>query len=166
MRLLWVFVAVLFLMACTISDARFIARAIDSKEISALADAKADQYIRNPRALARDIKTITKILGQLESRAQNTWGREGTYLPAKTTYVKYTDGYNSKAIIDFLNGRITVETIAKEHSLGELKHPLVATLLATDDPISTDIFTDPDPDFTGTPFYRSGIRPRRQGNSI
>jgi len=66
--------------------------------------------------------------------------------------VKYTDGYNSKAIIDFLNGRITVETIAKEHSLGELKHALVATLLATDDPSSTDIFTDRDPDFTGKPF--------------
>ena len=106
---------------CTVSDARFVARAIDSKDISALADAKVDQYIGNPRAVARDIKTITKLLGQLESRAQNTWGLEGTDIPAKTTYVKYTDGYNSKAIIDFLNGRITVETIAKEHSLGELK---------------------------------------------
>ena len=152
LRLFWVFVAVSLLTACTVTDARLIARAIDSKDISTLSDAKADQYIRNPRVLVRDIKTITELLGQLKSQAEKTWGHEGADLPTSTTFVKYTDGYNSKAIIDFGNGRITVETIAKEHSLGELKHALVATLLATDDPSSTDIFTDRDPDFTGKPF--------------
>ena len=152
LRLLWVFVAISCLAACTVTDARLIARAIDSKDISTLSDAKADQYIRNPRVLVRDIKTITELLGQLKSQAEKTWDREGADLPTATTYVKYTDGYKSKAIIDFLNGRITVETIAKEHSLGELKHALVTTLLATDDPSSTDIFTDRDPDFTGKPF--------------
>ena len=149
LRRLWVFVAVSFLTACTATDVRLIARAIDSRDISTLTDAKADQYIRNPRVLVRDIKTITELLDQLKSEAQNTWGREGTDLSTSTTYVKYTDGYNSKATIDFVNGRITVETIAKEHSLGELKHALVSTLLATDDPSSTDIFTDRDPDFRG-----------------
>jgi len=138
--------------ACTVTDARLVARAIDSKDIRTLTDAKADQYIRNPRILVRDIDSITELLDQLKSQAQNTWGREGTDLPTSTTYVKYTDGYNSKATVDFLNGRITVETIAKENSLGELKHALVATLLATEDPSSTDIFTDRDPDFTGKPF--------------
>jgi membrane-bound lytic murein transglycosylase C len=152
LRLLWVFVAISLLTACTVSDAHLVARAIDSKDISTLTDAKADQYIRNPRVLVRDIKTITELLDQLKSQVQNTWGYEGADLPTSTTYVKYTDGYNSKAIIDFRNGRITVETIAKEHSLGELKHALVATILATDDPSSTDIFTDRDPDFTGKPF--------------
>ena len=138
--------------ACTVTDARLVARAIDSRDISTLTDAKADQYIRNPRVLVRDIKTITELLGQLKSQAQNAWGREGADLPTATTYVKYTDGYNSKATVDFLNGRITVETIAKEDSLGELKHALVVTLLATDDPSSTDIFSDRAPDFTGKPF--------------
>ena len=152
LKLLWIFVAISLLTACTVTDARLIARAIDSKDISTLTDAKADQYVRNPRVLVRDIKTITELLDQLKSQAQNTWGREGTDLPTSTTYVKYTDGYNSKATVDFLNGRITVETIAKENSLGELKHALVATLLATEDPSSTDIFTDRDPDFTGKPF--------------
>ena len=129
LRLFWVFVAISCLAACTVTDARLVARAIDSKDISTLTDAKADQYIRNPRVLVRDIKTITELLNQLKSQAQNTWGREGTDLPTSTTYVKYTDGYNSKATVDFLNGRITVETIAKEDSLGELKHALVVTLL-------------------------------------
>ena len=152
LRLLWVFVAISLLTACTVTDARLVARAIDSRDISTLTDVKADQYIRNPRVLVRDIKTITELLGQLKSQAEKTWDREGADLPTATTYVKYTDGYKSKAIIDFLNGRITVETIAKEHSLGELKHALVTTLLATDDPSSTDIFTDRDPDFTGKPF--------------
>ena len=152
LRLFWVFVAISCLAACTVTDARLVARAIDSRDISTLTDAKADQYIRNPRVLVRDIKTITELLGQLKSQAQNAWGREGADLPTSTTYVKYTDGYNSKATVDFLNGRITVETIAKEDSLGELKHALVVTLLATDDPSSTDIFSDRAPDFTGKPF--------------
>ena len=152
LRLFWVFVAISCLAACTVTDARLVARAIDSRDISTLTDAKADQYIRNPRVLVRDIKTITELLGQLKSQAQNAWGREGADLPTATTYVKYTDGYNSKATVDFLNGRITVETIAKEDSLGELKHALVVTLLATDDPSSTDIFSDRAPDFTGKPF--------------
>ena len=152
LRLLWVFVAISCLAACTVTDARLIARAIDSKDISTLTDAKAGQYIRNPRVFVRDIKTITELLGQLQSQAEKTWGHEGSDLPTSTTFVKYTDGYNSKAIIDFVNGRITVETIATEHSLGELKHALVATLLATGDPSSTDIFSDRDPDFTGKPF--------------
>ena len=152
LRLFWGFFVISLVTACTVSDARLVARAIDSRDISTLTDAKADQYIRNPRVLVRDIKTITELLDQLKSQAQNTWGREGTDLPTSTTYVKYTDGYNSKATIDFVNGRITVETIAKEHSLGELKHALVATFLTTDDPSSTDIFIDRDPDFTGKPF--------------
>ena len=152
LRLLWGFFVISLVTACTVTDARLVVRAIDSKDISALTDAKADQYIRNPRVLVRDIKTITELLGQLKSQVEKTWDREGADLPTATTYVKYTDGYKSKAIIDFLNGRITVETIAKEHSLSELKHALVATLLATDDPSSTDIFTDRDPDFTGKPF--------------
>ena len=152
LRLLWIFVAISLFTACTVTDARLVARAIDSKDIRTLTDAKADQYIRNPRILVRDINSITELLDQLKSQAQNTWGREGTDLPTSTTYVKYTDGYNSKATVDFLNGRITVETIAKENSLGELKHALFATLLATEDPSSTDIFTDRDPDFTGKPF--------------
>ena len=125
---------------------------MDSKDISTLTDAEADQYVRNPRVLVRDIKTITELLAQLKSQVQNTWGRERTDLPCSTTYVKYTDGYKSKAIIDFLNGRVTVETIAKEHSLVELRQALVTTLLVTDDPSSTDIFTDRDPEFTGKPF--------------
>ena len=81
MRLLWIFVAVLLLTVCTISDARLVAGALDSKDISTLTDAKADQYIRHPRVLVSDIKTVTKLLGQLKSQAENTLGREGTNLP-------------------------------------------------------------------------------------
>ena len=33
------------------TDTRLVARAIDSRDVSTLTDAKADQYIRNPRVL-------------------------------------------------------------------------------------------------------------------
>ena len=76
------------LMACSVNDARLIARAIDSKDIRTLTEAKAHQYIRNSKILVRDIKTITELLARLKSQAQNKWGREQAERLSSSTYVK------------------------------------------------------------------------------
>ena len=92
LKLLWIFVAISLLTACTVTDARLVARAIDSKDIRTLTDAKADQYIRNLKILVRNVKTITELLARLKSRAQNKWGRERAEPLSPYAHIKYADG--------------------------------------------------------------------------
>ena len=80
------------LMACSVNDARLVARAINSKDIRTLTEAKAHQYIRNSKILVRNIKTITELLARLKSQAQKKWGRERAEPLSSSTYIKYIDG--------------------------------------------------------------------------
>ena len=80
------------LMACSVNDARLVARAIDSKDIRTLTEAKAHQYIRNSKILVRHIKTITELLARPKSQAQNKWVRERAEPLSPHTYITYTDG--------------------------------------------------------------------------
>ena len=54
--------------------------------------------------------------------------------------------------MDFRAGTITVETINTKNPQQHLKDAIVTTLLTTDDPTATDIFTDESPQFNGQPY--------------
>ena len=79
-----------------------------------LAQRKA-AYERDPRALVSDIRGVQRDYRRLTSllfgRASKSWGRKETRLPSRTHYVKYTQNYKSRAVVDFDAGEITVETV-------------------------------------------------------
>lgn len=152
------------LIACSATDQKLLTRAINSasqgknhstpslQSISEqFVQQKKQQYRNDPSAIIRDLHNIKALLQQLKNNAGKVWGVDDAHLPSRKKYVKYTDDYRSKATIDFAAGKITVETLNASEPHRQLKQAIVTTLLTTDDPSSTDIFSDRTPQFSGEP---------------
>jgi membrane-bound lytic murein transglycosylase C len=136
--------------AATNGTARTVLDVASSKNASAAArtilQRKKNSYLRNPLQVASDLKTIQRDFRQLmdilNGKAGKTWGKKNTRLPDRTHYVKYTQGYLSRAIVDFDRGEITVETLDDINSERSLHNAIVTTLLTPDDPRTVDLFSD------------------------
>ena len=96
-------------------------------------------FTQGLKSLHREFqKVIKKFKGEIEQR----WGSKDVKVANRTRYVKYTDHYASRAIVDFDRGKIRVETLDGPDSPARLKKALVSTLLTTSDPQSVDLFSD------------------------
>lgn len=134
----------------TSSTARTLAQiaASGSPEAAAraLLQSKKTAYMRNPTQLASDLKAVQRdfrnLMDVLQGKAGKKWGKKDVRLPDRTHYVKYTQGYLSRAIVDFDLGEITVETLDQKNPEGSLANAIVATLLTPDDPRAVDLFSD------------------------
>ena len=69
-------------------------------------------------------------------------GPERGQAAEKKKYVKYTQQYKSRAIVDFDRGQITVETLDEKNPQESLGRAVVATLLTPQDPRVVDVFSD------------------------
>lgn len=120
-----------------------IAQGKDPKQI---VKERADAYARNPEALLRDLKDVQRdfetILAALRGEVGKQWGKKEVKLPERKRYVKYTQNYRSRAIVDFDAGEIMVETLDDKAPTISLKTAIVTTLLTPNDPRSVDLFTD------------------------
>jgi membrane-bound lytic murein transglycosylase C len=107
---------------------------------------RADAYARDPEALVRDIKAVQRdfetILAALRGEVGKQWGKKEVKVPERKKYVKYTQNYRSRAIVDFDAGQIVVETLDERSPQASLKTAIVTTLLTPDDPRSVDLFSD------------------------
>ena len=125
---------------------RTIARVVTSNSPQAAARAIIDSRVRNPLLLANDLKAaqrdFLRIMDILSGKAGKQWGKKDARLPDRTHYVKYTQGYLSRAIVDFDRGEITVETLDARDPERSLRNAIVTTLLTPDDPRAVDLFSD------------------------
>jgi membrane-bound lytic murein transglycosylase C len=107
---------------------------------------RADAYARNPEALIRDLKAVQRdfetVLAALRGEVGKQWGKKEIKLPERKRYVKYTQNYRSRAIVDFDAGEVLVETLDEKDPQASLKNAIVTTLLTPNDPRSVDLFTD------------------------
>lgn len=110
-------------------------------------------YIRNPLQLASDLKSVQRdferLMDVLRGNAGRKWGKQEVRVPDRTHYVKYTQGYLSRAVVDFDRGEITVETLDDKNPDISLKNAIVTTLLTPDDPRAVDLFSDSSIKLTG-----------------
>lgn len=113
---------------------------------------KRNQWTSNPLQLASDLREaqrdFARLMDALSGNVQKKWGKKETRLPERKTYVKYTRQYKSRAIVDFEQGEIRIETLA-ENADASLKNAIVATLLTPEDPASVDVFSDSAVDLNG-----------------
>lgn len=128
-----------------------------SDQIKQADDIKDLKAIREQAKITRDlinadIKVIRALYAELDQKVNKTWGRNNRTLPDKRKYVKYTNNYQARAIVDFENGTVRVETLDKNAPLASLKDAVTATLLTTADPSKTDIFSSSAPNTQGVPF--------------
>jgi len=144
-----IFIVLLLLFtACGVNDYNSIIRASISKNPSAafgaLAQKKSITYAANPKQLSRDLKYLDKniltAMMELIKGASKNWGKDNVKIPKKKEYVKYMQNYNSRVLVDFDKGIITVETLDAKNSKESLKNAIVTTLLLPDDPRSADLF--------------------------
>lgn len=108
--------------------------------------ARGDAYKTNPTLLISDIRNIkrdfARLMSLLQGNVDNNWGKNERRLPDRKHYVKYTQNYKSRAIVDFDKGIINVETLDEKNPDNSLKNAIVTTLLTPDDPRAVDLFSD------------------------
>lgn len=146
----------LLLTSCTATDQQKIVKIITNKDVEGAAkefvDQKKKSYQKQPEQLIRDVKSLHLLLANLRDNIESIWGKEETELPTNKRYVKYTNEYKARAIVDFTSGTLRVETIDTQSPQESLKQAIVTTLLATANPQDTDIFSASSPKASGTPF--------------
>lgn len=99
---------------------------------------------------------VRKQIASLLDELVQTWGEKRIATPKE--YVKYTDDYQSRALIDFTTGRIQVETLIHQDSLLALKKAIVSTLLTPNDPSQVDLLSAKPIQAGQTPFLVDLVR--------
>ena len=66
----------------------------------------------------------------LEKAVADVWGSQETVLPSPTRYVKYSQDYQARALVDFERGDLKVETVNSIYPVRSLKEAIVSTILA------------------------------------
>ncbi|WP_127478065.1 murein transglycosylase domain-containing protein [Sulfurivermis fontis] len=112
---------------------------------------RREDYKDNPHLLTQDIRQVqsdfNRLMDLLQINVNKNWGSDSR-LPDRVHYVKYTQNYQSRAIVDFDRGSVTVETLETDKPNRALKNAIVTTLLTPDDPRAVDLFSDKEIELT------------------
>jgi len=160
-KLIFLFI-ILFLTSCSVSDVQSVARAAISNNpvgaIKSIATNKSIQYATNPKKLSSDIATLDEFLNKFVQEISNIWGEKNVKIPKKKEYVKYLQNYKSRALVDFDNGIVTVETIDDKDYKNSLKNAIITTLLLPDDPRAADLFEAKSVKLGATPYLLGEVK--------
>jgi membrane-bound lytic murein transglycosylase C len=141
----------------------------DVASVGRLATDKAIGYAANPAALNRDIKKFNHyfeaLVEALTRAVTGRWGKDDVKIPTQKKYVKYTQNYKSRALVDFDTGIVTVETVDTENPLASLKNAIVTTLLTPHDPRAVDLYSAKTVKLGDTPFLLGEVKDH-QGKEI
>jgi membrane-bound lytic murein transglycosylase C len=108
-------------------------------------------------------RVVTRLKGDIKKK----WGQKEVKVADRTVYVKYTQNYRNRAVVDFDHGNVTVETLDDKDPQGSLRNTIVTTLLTTNDPQAVDLFSDKDVTLaTGRQPYLQGLVQDQEGNSV
>lgn len=132
---------------------------------------RAEDYKDHPGAVLDDIKAVRrdfdKLMNFLQGNVSKTWGGKEVKVPTRTQYVKYTQNYMSRAVVDFDNGEVMVETLDDRDPKGSLSNAIVTTLLTPDDPRAVDLFSDKEITLTGDKDpYLKGLVVDKNGQNV
>jgi len=141
------------------------------KDPSQIAKRQLDEYARDPASLVRDLRAAQRdfkaLYEALGGKVGEKWGKKEVKLPEQEKYVKYTQNYKSRAIVDFDKGDILVETVDEQDPRRSLKSAIVTTLLTPQDPRAVDLFSDKEIVLTGDKEpYLLGLVLDQEGEAI
>lgn len=158
------------LAACSTSDVVRVATSGNpAAAASRLAAARAQSYQHNPLRLVQDLqqaqRNYQKLVDFLSGKAGTQWGHKEVVTPSNKRYVKYTQNYMSRAIVQFDRGLVIVETLDPAQPEQSLKNAIVTTLLTPDDPRAVDLYSDKSVALSGKP-YLHGLVVDERGRAI
>lgn len=156
--------------ACSTYDVVKIATSGDPATTAAnIAKYRSTTYQQNPLRLVQDLqqaqRNYQQLLNLLSGEAGKQWGKREVLTPSNKRYVKYTQNYMSRAVVQFDQGLITVETLDLAKPDESLKNAIVTTLLTPEDPRAVDLYSDKTVTLTGRP-YLYGLVEDQQGRAI
>jgi membrane-bound lytic murein transglycosylase C len=152
--------ALLMLPACTTQQVIKVATAKDpEKTLKKMAERRVNAYKENPELILSDVKKLKaeydRLMGNLQKESGTRWGkRESGVLPTRTRYVKYTEDYKSRVVVDYDAGTLLIEHLDEAGVQEKLRNAAVVALLTPDDPGAVDLFSDKEVALTGTPYLQ------------
>ena len=136
----------------SVESVKQLSRQIKTAQSSSDVKAIVKQAQVTKSLIDADIKAIRALYKNLDQNVNKQWGASNSALPDKKLYVKYTNNYQARAIVNFDQGYVRVETLTTKSPLSTLKAAVTTTLLTTSDPRETDIFSSSAPNIEGVPF--------------
>ncbi len=159
--LLLTFIAgALCLPACTTQQVLQVALAKDPEQaLKNMAQRRVDNYRYNPELIISDLKKVRaeydRLMGNVQKESGAKWGkRESGVLPSRTRYVKYTENYKNRVVVDYDAGTILIEHLDEVQAKEKLRNAAVVALLTPSDPGAVDLFSDKEIPLNGQPYLQ------------
>lgn len=159
-RLLLTAAGALPLLGCSTSQIVSVATARNPESaLRNMAQSRVNAYRYNPQLALSDLRRIKaeydRLTGNLKKESGERWGqREAGTLPSRTRYVKYTENYKNRVVVDYDAGTILIEHLDDEKVKDKLRHATVVALLTPGDPGAVDLFSDKEVELTGQPYLQ------------
>jgi membrane-bound lytic murein transglycosylase C len=128
--------------------------------LTSMAENKVDNYRRDPMQLLNDFdrlrQQLAKLFGDVHDESEKKWGaEEAQTLPGPKKYVKYTQQYKNRIVVDYEKSTIRIEHIQEPRAANNVRNAVVVALLTPQDPKSADVFSDSDVVLDGQPFLQN-----------
>ena len=135
-----ILIIVFFLfVGCSVNDYRLVSEAVIKKDPAVFFRAKARYYATHPKRFIRDVRYyITHFKKEVAVFEKHILIWPNHEKPSAKRFVKYTQHYKARAVIDFQRGYLEVDSLKKEY----LKKAVINAVLMPDDPRSVDLFSD------------------------
>lgn len=140
----------LLLTSCATPPSRGMVEAVLSGDERRIVKAVAREAAAE--VLPPELAQVPALTDALLVLIDQLWPEAEPVIAQPHVYVKYSNAYEARAIVDFDAGWLQVETVAGEAPREKLKDALVATFLTSEDLRVEDIFTDAQPPEGGRPF--------------
>lgn len=163
----WVVAGVL-VSACTTQQVLDVAMSKDPKAmLTNMANNRVESYKRDPRLLVADFDRLQvelkRLFGQVKEESEKQWGaEESDTLPSPKKYVKYTEQYKNRIIVDYEKSTIRIEHVQADRAVEKVRNALVVALLTPQDPKAADVFSDAEVNLGGTPFLQNLVLDQNQ----
>ncbi|GAB5606122.1 murein transglycosylase domain-containing protein [Sideroxyarcus sp. TK5] len=148
----------LCLPACSTKQMIDIATASDPKQaLRRVATNRVEAYKYNPQLILSDLRKVeaeyNRLMGNVQKESGAKWGKkESRTLPNRTRYVKYTENYKNRVVVDYDAGSILIEHLDEAGVKGKLRNAVVVALLTPGDPGAVDLFSDKEISLNGDPY--------------
>ena len=124
-----------------------------------MAQSRVNAYTYNPQLALSDLRRLQaeyrRLMGTLQQESGTQWGqREAGTLPSRTRYVKYTENYRNRVVVDYDAGTILIEHLEEENVRSRLRDATVVALLTPDDPGAVDLFSAREIELRGQPYLQ------------
>jgi len=161
-RTLLIAVSCSVLTACSMSDYQHSVELAtlnnNAQALQRLSYQQPNYRAKTEKTNEKDNTALNTLKNNYRHEVSSLWGNSHDAFSTNYRYVKYTNAYRSRAIIDFKQGTVRVDTLEQQNSQQYLKQAIEYTLLAPAQPKYTDFYNSYTSEIKGTPFLYQQVK--------